>query len=302
MIIVDESVSSKQFEKVLEHLKLDDSKLMNILHIKEAYPGIPDEEILKHLIKKDSIFITSDRVIHNKVLLHHKRSIHIDNEGRISKSMLKGIVIPVKNISDKPSELKDNYEIAKSDIHEKLLPETEIQLKKLRTKRRRIRNYFEGIDNISNIDISLTKKDIKDKILIGIKIRAISNNGIKSLDASEIYIIENKSNDEKIIFCYVFIALLRLLLNSKNITIYYDSTEMKGDFELKSDTEFSELFITLKSYFSRLTINPVKKGKNIEQLRNKLFQLSKNDVGNEIIKGDIEIIRQNLKYSNHGGD
>jgi len=77
---------------------------------------------------------------------------------------------------------------------------------------------------------------------------------------------------------------------------------MKGDFEIKLNTEFSELFITLKSYFSRLTINPVKKGKNIEQLRNKLFQLSKNDVGNEIIKGDIEIIRQNLKYSNHGGD
>lgn len=110
-------------------------------------------------------------------------------------------------------ELQNSYEINKTYIHEELLPETEIQLKKLRTKRRRIRNYFEGIDNISNIDVSLSKRDSKDKLLIGIKIRAISNNGIKSLDASEIYIIENKNQDNNIYLCYALIALLRLMFN-----------------------------------------------------------------------------------------
>jgi hypothetical protein len=188
----------------------------------------------------------------------------------------------------------DTYEIEKTDIHEKILPESEIQLKKLKTKRRRIRNYFEGIDNIGNIDISLSKKDIKDKILIGIKIRAISNNGIKSIDASEIYIKENRSHDENIYICHVFIALLRLLLNTKNIAIYYDSNEIKGDFESKTNTEFLELHQILKSYFNRVTISMVNKGKNIELLRNKLYQLSKNDVGNEILVGDIEIIKHKI--------
>ena len=148
MIIIDESISHKQFIKVLDYLNLDDSSRMEILHIKETYPGIPDEEILKHLIKENSIFITADRVFHNKILLNKKKSIYIDENGKISETILKGIVIPAKNINCKSSELLDGYVIEKSDLHEKLLPEAEIQLKKLRTKRRRIRNYFEGINNI----------------------------------------------------------------------------------------------------------------------------------------------------------
>src|ERR1035437_6466563 len=151
MIIIDESISSKQFKKVLDYLKLADSKLAEIVHIKDTYPGLPDEEILKHLLKENSIFITADRVIHNKVILNHKRSIYIDKDWVISETLLKEIIIPGKNINHSSSELQNSYEIAKTEIHEKLLPETEIQLKKLRTKRRRIRNYFEGINNIGNI-------------------------------------------------------------------------------------------------------------------------------------------------------
>jgi hypothetical protein len=294
MIIVDESISSKQFAKVLDYLKFDDSALPEIVDIKESYPGIPDEEILKHLINEDSIFITTDRVLHNKILLLHNRSIFINKDGVISEALLKGINIPVKNTNFKSSELRNSYRIAKTDIHDKILPETEKQLKKLRTKRRRIRNYFDGIDNIGSIAISLSKRNNKDKTLIGIKIRAISDNGIKSLDASEIYIVENKIKDEKIYLCHVLIALLRLLLNSKNITIYYDSSEIKGDFESNEITEFSELFQILKSYFTSMAIKSVNKGKNIELVRRKLYQLNKKDSGNEIVKGDIETIKHKI--------
>jgi hypothetical protein len=293
-IIVDESVSQRQLLIVLDYLRFDNSSSPEIVQIKETYPGIPDDEIIKHLLNNNSIFITADRVIHNKILLNHMRSIYIDKDFVISEVILKGIIIPVKNINNKVSELQDSYVIAKTDIHESLLPDSELQLKKLKTKRRRIRNYFEGIVNIGNIDISVSKKDNKDKILIGIKIRAISNNGIKSLDASEIYIIEDKNQDQKIFICYVLIALLRLLLNTKTITVYYDSSEINGDFESKLNTEFFELFQTLKSYFDRLTIKPVNKGKNIEMVRSKLYQLCKNDAGNEIVTGDIEIIKHRI--------
>jgi hypothetical protein len=238
--------------------------------------------------------ITADRVAHNKVLLEQKRSVYIDKNFVISEAVLKGIRLPVKNINSNVSELQSNYVIEKTDIHEILLPESEQQLKKLRTKRRRIRNYFEGLDNIGNIDISISKKDNKNKTLIGIKIRAISNNGIKSLDASEIYIVEDKNQDEKIFICYVLITLLRLLLNSKIITVYYDLSEINGDFDSKLVTEFSELYITLKSYFDRLTIKPINKGKNIETVRRKLWQLNKNDSGNEIVIGDIAVIKHRI--------
>ena len=293
-IILDESVSQSQFEKVIDYLGFADSSLPEIVNIKETYPGIPDNEILKHLLNDNSILITADRVAHNKILLEHKRSIYIDTDFKISHAVLKGIRLPVKNINNKVSELQSSYVIEKADIHERLLPESKQQLKKLRTKRRRIRNYFEGLDNIGNIDISVSKKANKNKILIGIKIRAISNNGIKSLDASEIYIVEDENQDDKLCICYVLFALLRLLLNSKTITVYYDLSEINGDFESKLDTEFSELYITLKAYFDRLTIKSVNKGKNIEMVRSKLCQLSKNDFGNEIVTGDIAIIKQRI--------
>jgi hypothetical protein len=105
MIIVDESISSMQFEKVLDYLKLNNSKLTKILHVKETYPGIPDEEILNHLIKINSIFITADRVIHNKILLQHKRSIYINKNWCISEKLIKGITISAKDKNNKSSEL-----------------------------------------------------------------------------------------------------------------------------------------------------------------------------------------------------
>ncbi|MCD4747026.1 MAG: hypothetical protein K8R58_12080 [Bacteroidales bacterium] len=294
MIIVDESISPEKLTKVLTYLKFDEHKLPEIIHIKNIYPGIPDEEIRKHILKTNSIFITSDRVIHNKILLDSKRSIYIDNDGKITKKKLKGINIPKKNINHGKTELQDSYETKKIDIRGMLIPSSVQQLKKLRTKRRRIRNYFEGLINIENIDVSLSKKDIQDKMLIGLKIRIISNNGIKSLDASEIYILENKINDEKIYPCYILIALIRLILNTKKTTIFYDSTEINGDFETNLKTEFSELLLSLKSNFDQINFHPVNKGKNIELLRNKLIQLTKKDAGNEIITGDIMMIKQRL--------
>jgi len=293
-IIIDESVSQRQFKKVKEYLGFDDNSLPEIVDIKKSYPAIPDNEIIKHLIDDNSIFVTTDRVAHNKILLAHKKSIYIDKDFVINKTLLKGIKLPEKNINHKESKLKMNYEIEKSNIHQKLLPGTQQQLKKLRTKRRRIRNYFEGLDNIGNIDISLSKKDKGNKTLIGIKIRAISNNGIKSLDASEVYIIEDKSQDERIFVCYVLITLIQLLLNTKAITVYYDLSEIKGDFESNLHSEFSELYQTLKSYFDQLNFKSVNKGKNIEMVRRKLCQLNKNDAGNEIVSGDISIIKHRI--------
>ena len=293
-IIIDESVSGKQFKIVLDYLNIDDVSLLEIIDIKETYPGIPDNEILKHLLNDNSIFVTADRVAHNKTLLNKKKSIYINKDFIISATRLKGIKLPEKKIRNKKSELQDNYLIEKTDIHEIILPESQQQLKKLKTKRRRISNYFEGLSNIDNIDISVTKKESRNKVLIGIKIRAISNNGIKSLDASEIYIIEDRHQDQKIIICYVFIALLRLKLNSKATTIYYDLSEINGDFDSNMGSEFSELYITLKSYFDRLTIKPVSKGKYIEMVRNKLRQLINKDPGNEIVAGDIEKINKKI--------
>ena len=118
-------MSQRQFTLVLDYLKFNNISLLEIINIKETYPGIPVNEIIKHLLNDNSIFITADRVAHNKTLLEHKRSIYIDNDFVISEKVLKGIILPKKNISNKKSELQDNYVIEKTDIHESLLPESD---------------------------------------------------------------------------------------------------------------------------------------------------------------------------------
>lgn len=295
MIVVDESVSIEELKKVFSYLKIDENDKQKAIHIAEQYPGIPDEEIIKHLLSSHTNFVTTDRVLHNKIVLAHKKSLYISPEGIITSKKLSGIRIPKRGIVPRKTELQDSYEIEKTAIHEALIPDSAKQLKKLRTKRRRIRNHFEGLMNIEKIDVTLSIRPVQANVIIGIKIRAISNVGIKGLDASEIYLMEQKNKDEKMYLCYVLIALIRLLLNSKPTTIYYDSDYIRGNFDANDKSEYSDLLIRLTSNFDYLTFQGVRKGRNMEMLRKKLGQLTRNDVGNEVNPGDIMMIKQKIE-------
>lgn len=293
MIVVDESVSFDEQKKVFAFLKVEGNNTPETILIAEQYPGMPDEEIIKHLLNSQTIFVTTDRVMHNKIILDRKKSIYIDPEGNITNRKLKGIKIPKRGLVPRQTELKESYEVETPEIHNLLLPTTAQQLKKLRTKRRRIRNHFEGLMNIEKIDVTLSIRPVQANLIIGIKIRAISNVGIKGLDASQLFLLEHKNKDENVYLCYVLIALIRLLLNSKPTTIYFDSDYIKGDFDTLS-SEYSYLLSRLKSNFTDIVVQPVRKGKNMELLRKKLVQLSRNDVGNEVTQGDISSIKQKI--------
>lgn len=299
MIVIDESVSYAEMKKAFAFLKVDENNTPGIILIAEQYPGIPDEEIIKHLLNSHTNFVTTDRVLHNKIVLAHKKSLYISPEGIITNKKLSGIKIPKRGIVPRKTELQDSYEIEKTAIHEALIPDSAKQLKKLRTKRRRIRNHFEGLMNIEKIDVTLSIQPFQANVIIGIKIRVISNVGIKGLDASEIYLMEHKNKDEKMYLCYVLIALIRLLLNSKPTTIYYDPDYIRGDFDANGSTEYSDLLTSLKSNFVDMAFQPVRKGKNIEMLRKKLVQLTRNDVGNEVNMGDIMMIKQKIEAAGH---
>ena len=226
--------------------------------------------------------------------MHQKKSIYIDENEKITEKKLKDIHIPKRNPNLKKSELLSDYETEKSDIHEKILPDLPRQLKKLRTKRRRIRNHFDGINNIGSIDVSLSAKHHKKQLLIGFKIKIISNTGVKALEGSEAYILEKQHNDENIHVCYVLIFLLQLLLHSKEVSIYYDSKEMSGNFEENNNSQYLILLTKLKSYFPGIHYHPVNKGYNIENIRKKISIVAQNDKGNQIIPGELEKIKDRI--------
>lgn len=67
-LIIDESVSSAKANRFEAFLKQKNIGIAERLLIAEKHSGMPDSLILRHLLDKQSIFITSDRPLHNKVL------------------------------------------------------------------------------------------------------------------------------------------------------------------------------------------------------------------------------------------
>ena len=70
------------------------------------------------------------------------------------------------------------------------MPKSEKCLKKLRTKRRRIKSYFGGVENMEQVSITVSFKSVRSLMLIGVRFKISSKSGVKALDASESYICE----------------------------------------------------------------------------------------------------------------
>ncbi len=144
--------------------------------------------------------------------------------------------------------------------------------------------------------MTLSSKTGKNGTIIGIKVRAVSNNGMKALDASEIYILEKTPiKDEKVYFLYCLINLDRLMFNQKPIVIYYDEKEILKNFDFEQKSEYLEIFKEILNGFKQIEYKAVGKGVNIESLRRKVNQLSVADKGNELIEESINNIIKRIK-------
>ena len=101
---------------------------------------------------------------------------------------IKKIRLPVQ--IKKNLQLEDNYHLPKTEIRHLVLPKSEKCLKKLRTKRRRIKSYFGGVENMEQVSITVSFKSVRSLMLIGVRFKISSKSGVKALDASESYICE----------------------------------------------------------------------------------------------------------------
>ena len=285
-ILVDESVSQKQLYIVLKFIGKNKFNNGNIDEIGKKYPGIPDIEIIKHLMDNSTIFITSDRAMHNRMLKSNFFSYYINPKNQVNKKYLREIKIKNKSISK--TTLLKSYEIKIPNFHNELLPDSAKKIKKYNTKRRRIRNYFDGIQNIDEINVTLSKIDFAKETIIGFRIRLSSKSGISALDGSEVYIKDKLTNDCFVLFDYVLVELNLLLLTQIKLNIYFDSAFINNPTEKLENKNFLKLYNLLKPDFSEINLIPISKGEKISKLREKLKSLSKNDVGNEILSRNIE--------------
>jgi hypothetical protein len=296
-IIVDESVSAAQFaafETFARQHQLDTS---DCVFIKEAHPGMPDSQILQHYLAETTILVTTDRPFHNTVLTRGLRSYYLDQAG-ITGQPLPGIR-PKPELTPAKSDLilKDSYEHTPVKIRPLLLPASPGRLKKLRVKRRRIRNHFQGSDHLEQVAVTVSWLAMGTQTLIGIRVRISSKVGLKALDASESYLLETIPPKQRglISICHALVLLIQLMLPAVKTVLYYDAHQIDDPLATTPETadRYQAFFERLLACFEHLEFVPVTKGQHLEKLRRKLAQLARNDKANEIVPGDIlEIIEK----------
>jgi hypothetical protein len=299
-IVVDESVSFSKWERFEDFAKEQGICTSEHLFIRQQHPGMPDGQILHYLLDKTTVFLTTDQPFHNKVLSEGLRSYYIDDD-KITNSRLRGIRVNADRFIVKKNVIrKKNYHQEKCEIRPLLLPDSSSQLKKLNTKRRRIRNHFGGFDNLDQIAVTVSWEKANNKNLIGILIRVSSNVGIKAIDASESYIAESITSEHQNIvsICHALAVVIRLMLHSVKTIVYYDANKIELPVQHNKNSQgdhYLRFFNALNESFENLEFVSTSKGKYIEKLRKKLGVLVGNKKTNEIISGDIEKMLNSLK-------
>ena len=294
-IVVDEAVSEDICDRFLAFLEKKGYTHLTTLFIAREYSGMPDSQILHHLLDRNTIFLTSDRPFHNKVLSEGLQSYYVNREGVFRARKLPGMKLKDNYTLHKHDlELKEQYRLPKTEIRPCLLPSSEKSLKKLRTKRRRIRNHFGGQEHLDQVAITVSWTSRHDSTLFGIRLRISSNIGIRALDASESYIRESLDPESRNLAAlnYALILAIQLMLHSVKTQVYYDSPAIghpSGSVQKAPQSPQAQLFAELSKNFPSIEFIPSTKGRFIEGLRKKLDSLSKSD-SNELTRGNISEI------------
>ncbi len=162
--------------------------------------------------------------------------------------------------------LKNSYEHTQVDIRSLLLPQAPGRLKKLRVKRRRIRNHFQGADHLEQVAVTVSWLARGNHTLIGIRVRIASNVGLKALDASESYLLETIAPEQRglVSICHALVLLIQLMLHPVKTVIYYDAHHIDNPLvpaSSKGGEHYQTFFNVLLACFEDLEFVPAPRGK-----------------------------------------
>jgi hypothetical protein len=290
-IVVDEAVSEESGRQFLSFLRKKGYGGLDILFISKEHTGIPDSHIVHHLLDHSTFFLTTDKPLHNAIIAQGLKSYHYSH-GKFIPKRFKGIINKeLTPLNKEALVLKGNYHPPKTEIRPYLLPPTEKNLKKLRTKRRRIRSHFGGYDNVNHVAMTVSWKALNPSTLFGLKVRISTNIGKKALDASENYFCDRIAPPYRDIVAinYALILSIQLMLHGVETIVYFDSPKIINPAHHLSGEDQSphaKLLGRLHENFSDIKFIPSTKGRFIERLRTKLENLSAGK-SNEIVPGNM---------------
>lgn len=274
-----ESVARAQQARALSWLHERGLTYPTVIDIRTDYGRLADERIPASLLGPDTVLITTDRPFHNTVLARGLRSLSVD-----AQCPLPGIR-PKMSALPKAEELEpgSNCFAPRPTWREALMPTAPRELKKLSTRRRRIRNHFGGFHNLADLAVTASWLPSRQGALLGMRLRLSANNGMKALDASDSYLWEKLSPKEalSVTLCEALIIPVQLQLSSLKTTVFYASTA-----PAKVDSTYRTAFDRLREAFPKLAFQPTVKGVLIERLRAKRRDLVRGQT-NEVRQGRL---------------
>lgn len=288
-VIVDEGVGRN--DEALWQRACPELRGADLVWVAQVHPGIPDDEIVQHLLDPETAVVTKDRRFHNGLVDAKYRSYCLLN-GRVLTDRIKGI--PSRSfIVQKSSELKSTYHRAQADLRALVLPQNEQKLKKLRTRQRRIRSYAAGLDNVREVAVSISRLDGKATPLIGALINVIPY-AIPKLLGSETYVRETgyRARIHLAAICHVLVELLRLQLHEKPVRLYLDglcfsAEDLEAELGAVHD-DFGAFYLELQKQFLDIAWSFPEKGANIELLRRKMNAVVRNPRDNQAVASEID--------------
>lgn len=259
-LFVDENVSESDLEIALKQVHQMKFVVRSVVKVAEQWPGAPDSAILEELMRCGAALLTKDRPFHNRVLKAGSISFYLAPDQQVSRRPLKGIVansiLPGRN-SLTPAPLPDEQVMCCRKIVTDY--QDERLMKKLRTRRRRIRNKVGGAQNIESLAVTVTV--FAD--LIGLALQVNSNCNLPAFRGSESFVRAAGKGVEDQALVEVLAVLLRLNAETYRIQVYYD--RVAG---IPNPTTCNlPLFRFLESAFSSLEWMECSKGRHIDTLR-----------------------------------
>ncbi len=295
-VVVDEAICTAQWARFQAYASGKGISTADPLYVGEHHPGMPDGQILNHLLDETTALLTTDRPFHNAALARGRASYYI-SEGRITGKPLSGIKPgPGVSAGHQNEAIRESYLPPQTEIRPLLMPDSQRQLKRLATKRRRIRNHFGGLLNLDQIAVTVSYSPLGREVLIGIRMRVSATTGQKALDASENYSRATIAVEDRdlAVICQSMVLLHQLMLESVKTLIFWDALQINEPPPAAADARgsFAPLYTALLASFPGLEFVPTPKGPFIDRLRRKLDDLAGHLTTNEIVASDLGKLAQ----------
>jgi hypothetical protein len=198
-----------------------------IVHVAARHPGIPDIELLNKLLDERTALLTRDRVLHNLAMGRGLRSFIPGPTGSLSDRKVPGLPRKTRLQPVASGGLRASY-LPAPDAEAQAIAGclagflSEQQLKKFRTKRRRIRAHFGSLDNIAATAVTVGQIRTACGFVGGCQLKVDARHGVTSLSpASESYFLDCSPHQQPLhCIIWALAQLFVLQLQSRPTTLF----------------------------------------------------------------------------------